>query len=82
MGHPRWPGFDTKTGDPQYDNHSMRLNRRLWRDTQQHLRFRARNRKRKKHITRVEGGNYIKAVVAAMNMLHHRDQQKKATADD
>jgi len=75
MAHPRWPGFNTKTGDPQFDNASMRLNRRIWRETQASVKVRARNRKRKKHVLRVEGGTYITLWVAVTERLaaQHRN---------
>ena len=72
MSHPRWPGFDTKTGDPVVDNVNRNSNRKLWRETQKHLKFTARSRKRKKHITRAEGGNYIKLLVATAYQLSRR----------
>ncbi|WIB65484.1 hypothetical protein [Curtobacterium sp. MCBD17_040] len=68
MAHPRWPGFDEKTGNVEYDNQSRRLNRKLWKGTQQRLRVRtAGGRKRKKQILRVEGANYIQLIVSVAN---------------
>ncbi|WIE81033.1 hypothetical protein [Curtobacterium sp. MCSS17_016] len=74
MAHPRWPGFNTKTGNPEYDNHSRRLNRRIWKDVQRRVRVTTpRGRRRKKQILRVEGGNYILAIHATAKMLYERD---------
>lgn len=67
MSHPRWPGFDTKTGDPIRDNVSRRLNQRMWLNTKHAFRIKAAGRRRKKHLKRVEGGNYIRLWVAVMN---------------
>lgn len=74
MAHPRWPGFDDKTGDPEYDNASRRLNRKMWKDTQRRVRVSTpRGRRRKKQILRVEGGNYIRLVHAAAMMMSKRN---------
>ena len=69
MAHPRWPGFDTKTGNPIIDNANHRLNRRMWRDLHSRLTVQAAGRKRRKHIKRVEGGTYIQLVAQTMNRL-------------
>jgi hypothetical protein len=82
MGHPRWPGFDSKTGDPAADNRARRLNQRMYRDV--HARFRvtnSRNRKRKKAITRIEGGRYIQLMSKAMNLMAARDRTKAEDND-
>ncbi len=59
MAHPRWPGYDSKTGNPVYDNQSANMNRILWRRTKAAFKVRAAGRKRKKRLKRVEGANYI-----------------------
>lgn len=60
MSHPRWPGFDHKTGDPTYDNWALRFNRKMWKETQTRIKILGtKNRKGKKMLMRVEGGKYI-----------------------
>lgn len=76
MAHPRWPGLNTKTGNPTVDNAARTYNRRLWRSTQKALRIRAAGRKRRKQLLRVEGGNYIRLVVTVSNQL----ARERATA--
>ena len=66
MAHPRWPGYDSKTGNPVFDNQSARMNRALWRRTKETLRVSAAGRKRKKQIKRVEGAKYITLLHTAM----------------
>jgi len=74
MAHPRWPGFNDKTGDPEHDNAARRCNRRVWKDTQRTLRVSTpQGRRRKKQILRVEGGNYIRVIHATAKMLYERD---------
>lgn len=74
MAHPRWSGFDDKTGNPEYDNRSRRLNRQMWKDAQHRMHVSTpRGRRRKKQILRVEGANYIRLVHAAAMMLYKRD---------
>lgn len=77
MSHPRWPGFDTKTGNPFFDNHSRRLNQRLYRECKKKLKFHAVGRKRRKQLKRVEGGKYIILWAAAMNDLVQQRAQAK-----
>lgn len=68
MGKPRWPGFDSKTGDPQFDNMSANLNRRIWRFTAERMRFdNVIGRKRKKHLKRVEGAHFVHLATAVLN---------------
>lgn len=67
MSHPRWPGFDTKTGNPIHDNTSRRLNQRIYRDVKRRFKVKAAGRRRKKQLMRVEGGNYIRIVLNVMN---------------
>lgn len=78
MGHPRWPGFQTDTGNPAMDNANRNLNRRIWRETKTRIRFKSTkgriSRKRLKHLKRVEGGRYIEVICAAMNMLARRNR--------
>jgi len=74
MAHPRWPGFDTKTGDPTFDNESRRMNRRLWKHAQDVLRVDGAGRRRRKQIRRVEGGKYITAIAMMMVKLHEDGQ--------
>jgi hypothetical protein len=78
MAHPRWPGFNEKTGDPTFDNQSRNLNRRMYRDTKRDLRFTTPSgRRRLKHLKTVEGGNYLQLLVAVMNDLAGRDRGKR-----
>lgn len=74
MGHPRWPGFDTKTGNPEIDNAARRANRRMWRDTQRRLKINAAGRKRRKYLLRVEGGRYIILVARLAVDLARKDR--------
>lgn len=75
MAHPRWPGFNHKTGDPARDNENRKLNLRMWRETQQTLAFTTpRGRRRLKELKTVEGGRYIELVAQTMWMLADRDQ--------
>jgi hypothetical protein len=69
MSHPRWPGFDTKTGNPIFDNQSSRLNRHMYRYVQTNLKFKSAGRKRKKQLKRVEGGNLCKLYAAVANQI-------------
>lgn len=73
MAHPRWPGFDTKTGNPIFDNQSLRLNRKIWKGSQQSVRFKSSKgripRKRLKQMKRYEGAKYITVLVQAMNSI-------------
>ena len=65
MSHPRWPGYNTKTGNPVIDNASRRDNKALYRMARGALKFTGyKNRKRKKQLWRVEGGNYIQIVAS------------------
>lgn len=73
MGHPRWPGFDHKTGNPIEDNRARNMNRRMWRDAKRALHVSAAGRRRRKYIKRVEGATYIKIVVHVMDELARRD---------
>lgn len=70
MSHPRWPGYNTKTGNPVYDNRSARMNKRLYREMKVTFRVSAAGRKRKKQIKRIEGGRYIQVWNEAMIALH------------
>jgi len=81
MSHPRWPGYDTKTGDPVRDNSARRANKRMYRSTRETLTFTGyKNRKRKKALWRVEGGNYIQLWAAVYNDLvkRHTNYEKEA----
>lgn len=61
MAHPRWPGFDTHTGNPAFDNMSRRLNTHMYREVARLLRVSAVvPRKVKKRIKRESGGQAIK----------------------
>ena len=73
MGHPRWPGLDDKTGNPEDDNRFRQFNRVVWKATQRSLRVSAAGRKRKKRLLRVEGGRYIRLVHEAGRMFYERD---------
>jgi len=65
MAHPRWPGFNTKTGNPPFDNMSRRMNAHMYRYVTSHFRLKGVvGRKRKKQLTRVEGGNMCKLYAA------------------
>jgi hypothetical protein len=74
MAHPRWPGFNTKTGNPIVDNANRRLNRHMWRSAQHVLRIHAAGRKRRKYLLTVEGGRYLTMVAALMSDLARRDR--------
>ena len=78
MGHPRWPGFDTKTGKPNFDNQARRMNRIFYRETKKGFRVTAGNRKRKKHIKRIEGGRYIALWAAAITIVSDRTHETSA----
>lgn len=70
MGHPRWPGFNSKTGDPVIDNAARKLNQRMYRLAQRKLYFiTSGGRRRKKRLTRVEGGNYITLWASVYNSI-------------
>tara|TARA_R110002124_G_scaffold141828_1_gene306399 strand:+ start:553 stop:786 length:234 start_codon:yes stop_codon:yes gene_type:complete len=68
-GHPRWPGFNSKTGDPARDNAARNLNRKMYRLARRKLRFIAAGRKRKKALTRIEGGHYITLWASVYNAV-------------
>jgi len=70
MGHPRWPGFNSKTGDPVHDNASRNLNQKMYRSARRKLHFiTPGGRRRKKYLTRVEGGNYITLWASVYNSI-------------
>lgn len=82
MAHPRWPGFNDKTGNPPRDNRSRRMNRKMWRDTQRKLKVHTPGgRRRKKHLLRVEGGNYIRLIVAVMNDMYAEREANRPPAE-
>jgi hypothetical protein len=79
MSHPRWPGFDHKTGNPPADNAVRNMNRSMWRDTQQRLQVTAAGRKAKKRILRVEGGRYTRLVASVTrNIAEQRAAERQA----
>lgn len=77
-GHPRWPGFNTKTGNPVVDNANRRLNKSMYQSTRETIKFTGyKNRKRKKALWRIEGGNYIKLWAAIMQQIAAEASLKK-----
>lgn len=79
MSHPRWPGFNHKTGDPSHDNWAANQNRKMWAQTKRRFKITgSKNRKRKKMLTRVEGGKFIMLVNEVAQMLYERDRPSSA----
>ena len=81
MAHPRWPGFNFKTGNPVHDNISRRINQRLYRDVKSRFRVTAVGRKRKKLLKRVEGGKYVILVLKSINALDHIRAKESQTGE-
>ena len=78
MAHPRWPGFNSKTGNPLADNSARRMNQKMYRRMK--TQFRLVNlvgRKRKKYLMRVEGGRYLELWAALMNQVAHERRAAK-----
>jgi len=83
MSHPRWPGYNTKSGDPVLDNAARRMNKRMYKSTQSKLKFAGyKNRKRKKALWRVEGGNYIRLWAAFATDLARQHTTAPRTSPD
>jgi hypothetical protein len=72
MSHPRWPGYNDKTGNPTLDNFLRNNNRWMWKSAQG-VQFKgAKSRKRKKLLTRVEGGNYVRLLHAVASDIQRK----------